>query len=80
MHHHYTTKHLLLYLFNETEMTDSVLIQKKIDNDPLAEAEFKELKSSLRMFADFSAAPSLECLNRILKYSKDNSRTMHKAG
>lgn len=36
----YTPDYLMLYYFNETDMTDSVIIQKQIDNCQETEEEY----------------------------------------
>ena len=65
-----TTIDLLLYLYNETRMTESVLIQKAIDYDPETEEEFEELKSAVASLDRLLESPSEKSVNRILNYSK----------
>jgi hypothetical protein len=65
-----TTNDLLLYLYNETKMTESVLIQKAIDNDPETEEEFEELKSAVSFLDSILEPPSPKCLDNILNYSR----------
>ena len=65
-----TTIELLLYLYNETKMTESVLIQKDIDHNPETEEEFEELKAAVANFNRLLESPSEKCVNRILNYSK----------
>ena len=64
-----TTEKLILYLFNETEMTDSVLVQRAIDYDPEVECEFENLKATLNLLNDSLVAPNQKTISKILDYS-----------
>lgn len=64
-----TTENLILYLFNETGMTDSVLIQRNIDTDPEVETEFDNIKRAFRYVDKALMNPSPRCLSNILEYS-----------
>ncbi len=64
-----TTEKLILYLFNETGMTDSVLIQKSIDTDLEVETEFDTIKRAFRYVDKALMNPSPKCLSNILEYS-----------
>lgn len=65
-----TTLELLLYLYNETKMTESVLIQKAIDNDPETEEEFEEIKAALSYLDSILLSPSKKSVDNILNYSR----------
>lgn len=65
-----STKKLLLYLFNETEMTDSVMIQHDIDYNYYVAEEFKNMKESLGYLDEMLVEPSKRSVNQILDYSK----------
>lgn len=69
----YTTNDLLLYLYNETEMTESVLIQKAIDYDAETEEEFEQLKDAINYLDKLLEAPSGKSINNILNYSKKSA-------
>lgn len=69
----YTTNDLLLYLYNETEMTESVLIQKAIDYDAETEAEFEQLKKAISYLDKLLEAPSDKSISNILNYSKKSA-------
>lgn len=73
MHRKFTPNDLLLYLYNETKMTESVLIQKAIDYDCETEEEFEELKSAVAYLDKLLESPSEKCIDNILKYSKVTS-------
>jgi hypothetical protein len=62
-----TLNYLILYLYNETWMADSVLIQHAIDTDPETEQEFENLKSILGFFDGLKAEPSDESVRKILE-------------
>ena len=64
-----TTEKLFLYLFNETGMTDSVLIQRDIDTDPEVETEFENIKRAFKYVDKALMSPSPQCLSNILQYS-----------
>jgi hypothetical protein len=64
-----TTEKLILYLFNETEFTDSVLVQRAIDYDPEVECEFENLKATLCLLNDSLVAPDQKTISKILAYS-----------
>ncbi len=64
-----TTEKLILYLFNETGMTDSVLIQHAIDYDPETECEFENLKASLAYIDESLLAPSPRSIRSIMAYA-----------
>lgn len=66
----YTSHDLLLYLYNETKMTDSVLIQKAIDYHAETEEEFEELKAAVCYLDKLLETPSQKCIENILNYSK----------
>ncbi len=64
-----TTEKLVLYLFNETAMAESVLIQRAIDNDDEVEMEFKNIKRAFRFVDRALVDPSPASVNRILQYA-----------
>ncbi|MEP7171769.1 MAG: hypothetical protein ABI855_20515 [Bacteroidota bacterium] len=68
-----TLNDLLLYLYNETKMTESVLIQKAIDYDAETEGEFEDLKTAVAYLDKLLETPSKKCIENILKYSKVTS-------
>ena len=71
-----TTEKLFLYLFNETGMTDSVLIQRAIDNDEEVAMEFSNIKRAFRFVDRALVDPSPKSVNAILQYA---ARTAVKA-
>lgn len=64
-----TTEKLVLYLFNETEMTDSVLIQRAIDTDDEVEMEFINIKRAFRYVDRALVDPSPKSVQNILRYA-----------
>ncbi|MFZ9943874.1 MAG: hypothetical protein ACO3O0_09710 [Bacteroidia bacterium] len=67
-----TNEKLILYLYNETDMLDSVLVQRQIDEDPETECAFENIKASLKLFDAALTPPSQESVNRILRYAAQN--------
>ena len=62
----FTRNQLILYLYNETWMADSVLIQRKIDHDPAVEMEFEHLKNILGKLDEAVVEPPAECLSEVM--------------
>jgi len=60
---------LILYLFNETELLDSVIVQQAIDNDPETECEFENLKASLGLMDRVLTDPSPVTVRRIMDFA-----------
>lgn len=72
-----STKKLLLYLFNETEMTDSVEIQHAIDYNYYTGEQFEEMKDTLEHLDSLLVSPDKATIENILAYSKAWRPTSH---
>ncbi len=70
MNKNFTTDDLILYLYNETQLTETVLIQKDIDTNPETEEEFDSLKKARRLLDSLLERPSNRCFRNIMKYSR----------
>ena len=68
----YSTNDLILYLYNETDLEDSVFIQQEIDNDDETSEEFAQLVSVQQLLDKVTFNPKASTINSILAYS-----TMH---
>ena len=68
-----TTEKLVLYLFNETGMTESVLIQREIDNDEEVEIEFSNIKRVFRYVDRALIDPSPKCIANIMQYAMNTA-------
>ena len=66
----YSTENLILYAYNETELTDSVLIQRSIDGDPLVESEFNEIVASINLLDKALLEPDQAVINRLMERLK----------
>ena len=64
-----TTEKLILYLFNETALTESVLIQKSIDYDVEVEVEFENIKSAMKVIDNAVMNPSEKSIRKIMAYA-----------
>ena len=64
-----TTEKLILYLFNETALTETVIIQKSIDYDPEVEVEFENIKSAMEMIDKTLMDPSRASVQKIMNYA-----------
>ena len=69
-----TTNDLIRYLFNETELTDTVIIQHEIDHNYFVNEEFEELKETLQLMDEILIAPSKDSINAIFSYSMLSSQ------
>lgn len=71
MFQNYTTNDLILYLYNETGMEDSVFIQKAIDTDVEVEEEFRQLVAVKQLLTNTSSTmPSPAAVDSIMAYSQ----------
>ena len=68
-----TTEKLILYLFNETALTETVIIQKSIDYDPEVEVEFENIKSAMEMIDKTLMDPSAASVQKIMKYAAQHN-------
>jgi hypothetical protein len=66
----YSKENLILYAYNETELTDSVLIQRSIDGDPLVESEFNEIVASINLLDKALLEPDQAVINRLMERLK----------
>ena len=65
-----TTINLILYLYNETQLTESVLTQQAIDYDEEIEEEFRQLVFVKKLLEGATIAPRTDTVDRIKSYSK----------
>ena len=64
-----STQKLLLYYFNETEMTDSVMVQYAIDYDYFVAEEFEQMKGTFGYLDELMVSPQPSVVKNIMKYS-----------
>ena len=62
-----TTKKLILYYFNETDLTETVIIQRLIDDDYEVSCEYENIKSSYAFAGSCLMDPSEKSVNKILR-------------
>lgn len=65
-----TLDHLVLYLYNETELTESVLVQQAIDQDDEIAENYSLLIKARNLIDSTLQGPSKESVNSILAYSR----------
>ena len=63
----YSREDLILYAYNETELTDTVLIQDSIDGDPLVEGEYKEIIDSINLLDKIRLEPDEKTMSRLMQ-------------
>lgn len=73
MAENYTTNDLILYLYNETELTDTVFVQNAIDNDDYIAEEYAQLVAVKQLLDYLPAMPSATTVDSIMAYSKLHS-------
>lgn len=66
MHQIVTHENLIRYAYNETGLTESVVLQIAIDEDPEVEATFASIVSSLHYLDALECEPSDALINKIL--------------
>ncbi len=64
-----TTRDLLYYAYNESDLKDSDRIQRGIDGDPLVQNEFNEILETLSVLEASKVQPSKATLKKILDFS-----------
>lgn len=70
MNEHVTPEKMLLYLYNETGMSDSVMVQRSIDNDPAIEHEFNMLAKASTILNRIELHASADSIATILGYAR----------
>ena len=65
-----TTINLILYLYNETQLTETVLTQQAIDYDEETAEEFRQLVFVKKLLEGATIAPRRDTIDRIKTYSK----------
>lgn len=65
-----TTIDLMLYLFNETAITETVTVQSEIENNYLIHEQFEELKNTFACLDKVDILPSQSAVNAIKAYSE----------
>ena len=65
-----TTENLILYYFNETDLSDTVLTQHEIDTDPDVEDEYQSIVTTMDLIDQSLLCPSRNVVGNILEYSK----------
>ncbi len=66
----YSSNDLILYLYNETGLKDSVFIQKAIDNDVELEEEFNQFVAVKELLENHSCSmPKPSTIDAIMSYS-----------
>lgn len=65
-----TLHYLILYYFNETQMIDTVLVQKSIDHDEEIACEYDQVIETFESMDRLISSPSEKSLDFIFNYSK----------
>jgi hypothetical protein len=70
MHQKSTLDELILYYYNETQLTENVLIQNDIDHNEETAAMFEDIKKAASLMNELLEKPSPRCKESILSYSR----------
>ena len=65
-----TTRDLLFYAYNETDLKDADRIQRSIDGDPLVQNEYNELLSTLSLLDHGPLKPRESTLRKIHEFAQ----------
>ena len=70
MNRTFTTTDLILFAYNETELTETVLIVNAIESDPALHEDFKEIVNTISYIELLSLQPSNQSIDAILRHSR----------
>jgi hypothetical protein len=73
MFKNYSTNDLILYLYNETDLSDSVFVQHAIDHDEDVKEEFCQLVAVKELLDRLKTYPSHSTVDSIMAYSQLHS-------
>ena len=65
----FTNPLLLLYAYNEADLSGSDQAQRMIDGDPVVAADYRELNEQIECLDAFKAEPSEASIQRILDFA-----------
>lgn len=65
-----TPEKLILYIYNETGITDTVTVQNAIDSDPVVEMEFEGMLAASRLIDNVQMHASGRSIESILSYAQ----------
>ena len=68
--HNFTQKDLLLFLYNETSLSQSANIKAALENDWNLREKFEELVSAKSQLETLRMSPSQSTLDNILNYAE----------
>lgn len=67
----FTIDDYVRYIYNETDLPDTVLIQRSIDNDEEVEEDFQQLVKTVKLLDKILQKPRQATVNKILEFSKN---------
>jgi hypothetical protein len=69
----FTSTDLILFAYNETELTETVLIVNAIERDPALHEDFEEIVNTINYIELLSLQPSSNSIEAILKHSRSGA-------
>ena len=70
----FTIDDYVRYIYNETDLPDTVLIQRSIDNDEEVEEDFQQLVKTVQLLDKILQEPRQSTVNKILEFSQNFNR------
>jgi hypothetical protein len=70
----FTIDDYVRYIYNETDLPDTVLIQRSIDNDEEVEEDFQQLVKTVHLLDKILQEPRQTTVNKILEFSRNLSK------
>lgn len=67
----FTIDDYVRYIYNETDLPDTVLIQRSIDNDEEVEEDFQQLVKTVQLLDKILQEPRQSTVNKILEFSQN---------
>jgi hypothetical protein len=65
-----TQSDMILYAYNESDLSDSDRIQRSIDGDPVVQQEFAEVLETMKMMDEVQVSPSEESISKIIAFAR----------
>lgn len=75
MQQNFTTNHLIQYLYQETNLCDTLAIEETIDQDISFREELDSLSEAYRQLPKVKFSPSDQTIRNILRYSEHTALT-----
>lgn len=75
MQQKFTPNHLIQYLYQETNVCDTLAIEETLDGNISMREEFESLSEAYRQLPKVKFSPSSQAIRNILRYSEQTALT-----